>query len=162
LSKDKVKRKLNYKIEKIISGGQTGADRAALDFAMENGIPHGGWIPKGRLTEEGPLDSKYQLQETETSHYEERTEKNVLDSDATLIFYYKELTGGSLVTFFFAEKKLRPVLKIDLNQSRDIQKTKDWLMENKVKVLNIAGPRASNAPLIYSDVKKYLQELVNV
>ena len=82
-------------ITKIISGGQTGADRAALDVAMAHGIPHGGWIPKGRKTEGGPLPTKYQLQEMPTNSYPERTEKNVVDSDGTLIISHGELTGGS-------------------------------------------------------------------
>jgi hypothetical protein len=73
-------------INKIISGGQTGADRAALDFALKFNIPHGGWIPKGRIAEDGPLPAKYQLQEMPTSSYPKRTEQNVIDSDGTLIF----------------------------------------------------------------------------
>jgi hypothetical protein len=72
-------------ITKIISGGQTGADRAALDFALKFNIPHGGWIPKGRIAEDGPLPAKYQLQEMPTSSYPKRTEQNVIDSDGTLI-----------------------------------------------------------------------------
>ena len=82
-------------ISKIISGGQTGADRAALDVAIELGIPHGGWIPKGRKTEAGPLSAKYRLQEMPTSDYPKRTEQNVIDSDGTMIVCHGPLTGGS-------------------------------------------------------------------
>lgn len=85
-------------IEKIISGGQTGADRAGLDVAIELGIPHGGWIPKGRKTEEGPLPAKYKLKEMRTTSYPKRTEKNILDSDGTVIFTFGKLTGGSELT----------------------------------------------------------------
>jgi len=86
------------KIEKIVSGGQTGADRAALDFAIKNNIHHGGWIPKSRLTEEGPLPTHYQLWEMETRSYAKRTEQNVIDSDGTLILSHGELSGGSDLT----------------------------------------------------------------
>jgi len=82
-------------ITRIISGGQTGADRAALDVAIKLGIPHGGWIPKGRKTEKGPLPEKYQLQEMTTGSYPARTEKNVIESDGTLIIARGKLTGGS-------------------------------------------------------------------
>jgi len=82
-------------LTKIISGGQTGADQAALDAAIEMGIPHGGWIPKGRLTEAGPLPEKYNLQEMPSKDYLKRTQQNVLDSDGTLFFSHGDLTGGS-------------------------------------------------------------------
>ena len=82
-------------IKRIISGGQTGADRAALDFAIKMDLPHGGWIPKGRLAEDGPLPEKYQLQEMPTQNYPKRTEQNVIDSDGTLIITHGKLTGGS-------------------------------------------------------------------
>ena len=85
-------------ITKIISGGQTGADQAVLDVAIELGIPHGGWIPKGRKTERGPLPAKYQLQEMSTAEYPKRTERNVQDSDGTLIISHGELSGGSEFT----------------------------------------------------------------
>jgi hypothetical protein len=81
-------------IKKIITGGQTGADRAALDVAILLNIPHGGWVPKGRLAEDGPIHTKYQLKEMPTDSHEERTEQNVIDSDGTLIISHGELTGG--------------------------------------------------------------------
>ena len=109
-----MKRKNAGVVKKIISGGQTGADRAALDFAIDHGIPHGGWVPKGRLAEDGPLDPKYRLRETDSEDHSIRTEKNVLDSDGTLILFYNELSGGSLLTLELARKHDRPVLTIDL------------------------------------------------
>ena len=95
-------------ISKIISGGQTGADRAALDVAIELGISHGGWIPKGRKTERGPLPAKYQLTEMPTDSYPKRTEQNVVDSDGTLIISHGELTGGSDYTRMMAAKHGKP------------------------------------------------------
>lgn len=85
-------------LKKIISGGQTGADVAGLDVAIKHGVPHGGAIPKGRLNEDGALPDRYNLQEMPTSSYPKRTEKNVVDSDGTVIFTHGELTGGSLLT----------------------------------------------------------------
>ena len=85
-------------IKKIISGGQTGADRAALDVAIKLNIPHGGWVPKGRPAEDGPIHTKYQLKEMPTDSYSDRTEQNVADSDGTLIISHGELTGGSAFT----------------------------------------------------------------
>lgn len=103
-------------IKKIISGGQTGTDQAALDVAIEAGIPHGGWIPKGRKTEEAPLPEEYRLQELPSDGYAERTEKNVLDSDGTLIFSHGELTGGSALTRQLANDHEKPWLHLDLHQ----------------------------------------------
>lgn len=100
-------------IRKIISGGQTGADRAALDVAIKMNIPHGGWIPKGRLTEEGPLPDRYQLKEMTTGSYPKRTEWNVTDSDGTLILTHGELTGGSKLTREYAHKHHKPCLHVD-------------------------------------------------
>ncbi len=95
-------------IKKIVSGGQTGADQAALDAAIKLDIPHGGWMPKGRITEDGPLPEKYQLEEMPTSSYVERTEQNVLDSDGTLIVSHGMLTGGSAYTREVALEHKRP------------------------------------------------------
>ena len=102
-------------IKKIISGGQTGVDQAALDVAIDLGIPHGGWIPKGRKTEDGILPAKYQLQEMPTSSYPKRTEKNVLNSGGTLIICHGKLTGGSALTRKMAKKHDRPWLHADMD-----------------------------------------------
>ena len=102
-------------IKKIVSGGQSGADRAALDVAIKFGILHGGWIPKGRITEEGPLPEKYQLKEMPTDSYPERTEQNVIDSDGTLIFSRGNPTGGTEYTRKMVLKYKKPSLHIDLN-----------------------------------------------
>ncbi len=103
--------RFHFMIEKIISGSQTGADRAALDWAIEHGIPHGGWCPKGRLAEDCPIDARYQLQETPGSSYLQRTEWNVRDADGTVIFSITSgLSGGSKKTLDLAKKHNKPVL----------------------------------------------------
>ena len=118
-------------LKKIISGGQSGADRAALDFAIKMEIPHGGWIPKGRLAEDGPLPSKYNLKEMRTKSYPRRTEKNVVDSDGTLIVSHGKLTGGSQYTMDMAILHDKPWLHIDLNETSILeaaQKVIDWAL----------------------------------
>jgi hypothetical protein len=137
---------------KIISGGQTGADQAALDVAIKLGIQYGGWIPKGRLTEVGVLDSKYKLKEMETTNYNKRTERNVIDSDGTLIISHGRLTGGSDYTREMALLHHRPWLHINLDKIGAFQaagKIKSWITENDIEVLNVAGSRASKDPAIY-------------
>jgi len=139
-------------LKKIISGGQTGADQAALDVAIKLGVPHGGWIPKGRVTEIGVLDNKYKLQELETTNYNKRTEQNIIDSDGTLILSHGRLTGGSDYTRDMAILHHRPWLHIDLEKIGAFQaaeKIKSWITENDIEVLNVAGPRASKDPAIY-------------
>ena len=116
-----VTRRSNRLIQKIISGGQTGADRAALDFAIEHGIPHGGWCPKGRLAEDGMIDQRYQLKETSTSNYPERTEKNIQDSDGTVIFTMTgKLTGGSKKTAEFSVEHQKPWIHLHPGKETDI------------------------------------------
>jgi hypothetical protein len=136
-------------LKKIISGGQTGADRAALDFAIANGIPHGGWCPLGRLAEDGVIDTQYQLAETPTSSYAERTESNVRDSQATVIFSIRRrLTGGSKKTAEFARKYRKPWLHLSANRDGKTaaKKLAAFLTKHRIGVLNVAGPRASEAP----------------
>jgi hypothetical protein len=139
-------------IEKIVSGGQTGADRAALDFALENEIPIGGWVPKGRLAEDGRIPDRYSgLVETESSDPAVRTARNVRDSDATLIVSHGPLEGGSLLTLREAERAAKPVLHLDLDElARDLAaaRLRGWLAAVQPSVLNVAGPRASRDPHI--------------
>ena len=107
-----------FRIEKVVSGGQTGVDRAALDVAIYLDIPHGGWCPRGRRAEDGRIPETYQLRETSSRDYASRTEQNILDSDATLILYAKKLSGGSGLTLRLAQQHRRPVLCVDLSPSR--------------------------------------------
>jgi hypothetical protein len=142
----------NIPITKIISGGQTGADRAALDFAIGHGIPHGGCVPKGRRTEEGTLPEKYKLQEMPTVSYPERTAQNVLDADGTLIISHGLLSGGSALTRRLAARHGKPCLHIDLKKTLPDEaalRVLEWIRDNAIKVLNVAGPRASEDMGIY-------------
>ncbi len=146
-------------IKKIISGGQTGADQAALDAAIKLDIPHGGWIPKGKITENGPLSDKYQLDEMPTASYEERTEKNIIDSDGTLIVSHGRLTGGSALTRELAMENGKHWLHIDLNKISQFDaamKINKWLSEKYIEVLNVAGPRASKDSKVYQAVMDIL------
>lgn len=142
-------------LEKIISGGQTGADRAALDWAIANGILHGGWCPRGRKAEDGRIDLRYQLGETPSADYAQRTEWNVRDSDGTVIFSLnKSLGGGSLLTKNFTHLYHKPCLHIVQAISEDDSPLKlgHFLLENHIKVLNVAGTRASEESEIYQFV----------
>ncbi len=147
-------------IKKIISGGQTGADRAALDAAIKLMIPHGGWVPKGRLAENGPISTKYQLQEMPTDSYSVRTEQNVIDSDGTLIISHGELTGGSAFSRKMVMKHGKPWYHADLNKLPSFQAAmiiEDWIAKNGIETLNVAGPRHSKDPLIYGLVTVILE-----
>jgi hypothetical protein len=149
-----------YKVEKIISGGQTGADRAALDFAIENKIPYGGWLPKGRKTEDGTLPLKYHLQEMPTGDYSKRTEKNVLDSDGTGIVSHGFLKMGSALTREFAVQHNKPWIHLDMKElslQEAAERMISWLTENQIKILNVAGPRAGNDPTIYDTTLRLLE-----
>ncbi|WP_163337228.1 putative molybdenum carrier protein [Desulfopila sp. IMCC35008] len=151
-------------IKKIISGGQSGADQAALDAAIAKGCPYGGWLPKGRKTENGPLPLRYIMSEMGSGDYRKRTEKNVLDSDGTLIVSHGELTGGSLLTRIFAGKHKRPCLHIDClsgSDERRLAEVLEWLRENRVEVLNVAGPRRSGDPVIYQAVRELIEEVLS-
>jgi hypothetical protein len=152
------------KIAKIISGGQTGADRAALDAAIACGVPHGGWCPTGRVAEDGPIPACYRLQETETESYAERTEANVLAADATLIFSHGPLVEGSgtLLTQELAELHGKPCLHCDLQaESEPFARIQKWLCGlSPAVVLNVAGPRASGDPEIYAAVYAIMVRLL--
>ena len=138
---------MNKSQRKIISGGQTGADRAALDWAIENGVGHGGWCPKGRKAEDGILDAKYGLFETPRADYLQRTEWNVKDSDGTVIFTLApELTGGSKRTAEFAQKHQKPWLHVSAKTPNLAETVRDFVAKNQIRLLNVAGSRASKEP----------------
>lgn len=151
-------------LKKIISGGQTGVDRAALDVAMRLGLPHGGWAPKGRLAEDGPLPSHYQLEEMPTEDYAARTEKNVLDSEGTLLITRGTPSGGSETTRKMALKHGKQLLHIDLNLGQRAFDTASliasWIEMNRIETLNVAGSRASGDPSIYMDTVNILTHLL--
>jgi len=148
-------------ITKVISGGQTGADRGGLDAAIYCDVPHGGWCPKGRKAEDGVIPAKYQLKEMKSADYRKRTEQNVIDSDATLVFTLGRLSGGSLLTVEFAHGHQKPWFHVDVdvwNRVRVAKEIEDWLQGRgeydhdeyvaqppKDCVLNVAGSRESKA-----------------
>ena len=145
---------------RIISGGQTGVDRAALDFAIRNGNEHGGWCPQGRLAEDGVIPPNYRLRETDSAEYDERTEKNVLDADATLIVVrHRELSGGTAFTKTCAEQHGRPSLVVCERDGVLVSAAalSKFLKENKVRTLNVAGPRESQAPGLTKFVMEMLE-----
>lgn len=144
---------------KIVSGGQTGVDRAALDFALASGIVHGGWCPRGRRAEDGKLPEKYDLQETPRKDYGQRTEWNVRDSDGTLVIINRELSGGTLYTFETARKMGKPVMIAALADKVEEKQVAGWVENNGIRVLNVAGPRASSEPEIYGMTLEFLQKV---
>ena len=149
-------------VEQIISGGQTGADRAALDFAIGRGIGHGGWCPQGRAAEDGVIDRGYRLSETPDSDPSQRTEWNVRDSDGTVIFSVDPiLTGGSKKTAEFAEKFQKPWLHLCHKRDGDTaaEKLSAFLAEHRIKTLNVAGPRQSEEPEIGEFVTQTLMKI---
>lgn len=152
-------------IKKIVSGGQTGADIAGLDAAIKQSIPCGGWIPKGRLTEDGPLPEKYLFQEMPTASYPKRTAQNVIDSDGTVIFTHGALTGGSLLTRKKVLQHGKPVLHLDMNTvtiDEAVKALRDFVDENCIEVLNVAGSRGSRDGLIYGKVLEIVSSLIGV
>ncbi|MEI6070521.1 MAG: putative molybdenum carrier protein [Verrucomicrobiae bacterium] len=149
-------------LEKLISGGQTGADRAGLDVAIRHGFPHGGWCPKGRKAEDGRIGGQYQLVETPSWNYLQRTEWNVRDTDGTVVFTLaKELTGGSLRTIAFARKHKKPCLHISrlafgyVDPALPLQQ---FVAEHGIRRLNVAGPRASKEPGIWQFAYQILED----
>jgi predicted Rossmann-fold nucleotide-binding protein len=140
---------VEWKVEKIISGGQTGVDRAALDAALELGISCGGWCPRGRKAEDGIVPLKYPLEETSSPDYPQRTEMNIQDSDGTLLLTWGPPVGGTLLTLRLARKHHKPYLLIDLNKGEEALKVLEWLKNSLIQTLNVAGPRESEAPGIH-------------
>ncbi len=154
--------RLSLYVKQIVSGGQTGADRAALDWAIAHSTPHGGWCPSGRAAEDGVIDSRYELKELESGDYRKRTRKNVEDSDGTLILNLGELDGGALETQGFAENLKKPCLVVQLDDGWDKPlryKVISWVKWLQVRRLNIAGPRESKRPGIYRAASDFLEFL---
>ncbi len=152
-------------LKKIISGGQTGVDRAALDAAIDCGFPYGGFVPKGRIAEDGIIPSKYEfLVELESDDYAKRTRKNIEESDATVIIHKGEIGKGTRYTAWYAEKLKKPLLEIDLSRI-EFEKAKKILSEfieiNKIEILNVAGPRYSISPEVYELAYKLIKSLLN-
>ncbi len=148
---------------KIISGGQTGADRAALDWAIVHQIPHGGWCPKGRKSEDGVINSRYNLTETPSDEYSQRTEWNVRDSDGTVIFSIaKKLFAGTLLTAELAQKYQKPYIHIckEFTHVNPVNQLLLFISNYKIVILNVAGTRVSNEPEVYQFVKSTFEKAI--
>jgi len=134
-----------FKLKMLISGGQTGVDRAALDFARKAGIRFGGWCPKGRRAEDGVIPDCYPMTEASSELYQQRTRLNVRDSDATLIIADEsEKSRGTALTVKYALKYGRPCLVIN-HKKPDLRKLQRWLQRYQPAILNVAGPRLSES-----------------
>jgi len=150
-------------IKKIISGGQIGADQAALDMAIKYNVPHGGWIQKGRKTQRGILAKKYKLKEMSSAGFKERIEKNTVDSDGTLIISHGNLTGGSDYSKAIAKRYNRQYLHINLKEISVFQAVSiinTWIIKNNIKILNVTGSRTSEDSMIYKDSMSIVEGVI--
>jgi hypothetical protein len=152
---------VSLRLRKIVSGGQTGVDRAALDVAIALNLPCGGWCPRGRRAEDGRIPKRYPLEETASPSYASRTIQNVIDSDGTLVLTVGTIRGGTLMTKNAAQKRKKPHLVVDLKQPAEIKAVVDWMKDNEIRVLNVAGPRASQAPEAYDLAVRFLLKLLS-
>jgi hypothetical protein len=146
-------------LQKIVSGGQTGVDRAALDAGLYLKIEIGGWCPKGRLSEDGKIPDQYPLQETKSPAYPARTAANIKDSDGTLILYWGKMSGGTTLTFDLAFKMKKPCFAFNMEKPVSKEKVMKWIKDFQIYTLNIAGPRGSRSPKIYTDSLEKIKEL---
>jgi hypothetical protein len=149
-------------VDGIVSGGQTGADRAGLDAAMSLGIATGGWCPAGRRAEDGMIPDRYRLTETATREYATRTRRNVRESDGTLVLNLGALDGGTLATVAYAGKRCKPCRVVQLDDAACLssQDIAEWLKLHDIRVLNVAGPRESKRPGIYLQGCDFLRRLL--
>jgi hypothetical protein len=147
---------------KVVSGGQTGVDRAALDAARALSLPCGGWCPRGRLAEDGPIDPAYPLVETPSADYAQRTEWNVRDSDGTLVLTRGAASGGTAYTIALARERRKPLLVVDLGTDPDPAEAARWVREAGIAVLNVAGPRESQRPGVGAQARGFLERLLRL
>jgi hypothetical protein len=142
---------------RIVSGGQSGVDRAALDAALRLGLACGGWCPLGRRAEDGAIDPRYPLRETPSADYRQRTRWNVRDADATLVLTLGALRGGTALTLERARRLGRPHLVVDLEAHPEPAAVRAWIAERGVRVLNVAGPRESESPGLQARARAFLE-----
>jgi hypothetical protein len=147
-------------VDRIVSGGQTGADRAGLDVAQEHGVPVGGWCPRGRRAEDGMIDARYPLEETPSGDYLQRTDWNVRDSDGTLIVARPPLSGGTALTERYARERNKPVLVAHPDEPDATARVLAWLAEHRIRVLNVAGPRESSGSDSYAATRRLLEAVL--
>ena len=146
---------------RIISGGQTGADRGGLDAALVLGIAHGGWVPRGRRAEDGPVPLQYEVREMASPEYDDRTRRNVVEADGTVIFTVGPPTGGSKLTYEHAMTTAKPVLSIELGPRcvvppGAVERFRRWLEGHQIRTLNVAGSRESGTPGMQRAVRDFL------
>ena len=145
---------------RIVSGGQTGVDRAALDVAIALGLPHGGWCPHGRRAEDGRIPERYALREHASPEYAQRTEQNVLDSDGTLVLTIGAPRDGTALTVRLAERHAKPCRVVDLAAPPPPTMVAAWITAHAIGVLNVAGPRESTQPGIGRKAMAYLERVL--
>ena len=148
----------------IVSGGQTGVDRAALDAALKTRVPCGGWCPAGRKAEDGPIPSRYPLKEMPGADYLARTRQNVADSDATLVITFGTPSGGTRRTVEFCQRQKKPYLVLDgtkLTAPQAAEHARGWISRSRIATLNVAGPRASGEPRGYHFAHAVMTALLN-
>jgi hypothetical protein len=145
---------------KIITGGQTGVDRAALDVALELGLSCGGWCPRGRRAEDGPIPAHYPLEETPGAEYPQRTEWNVRDSDGTLVLTLGQADRGTTLTIALAKRNGKPYLVVDLTDPPEAATIREWTEKHQIHILNVAGPRESSTPGIGARAAHLLREVL--
>lgn len=153
---------MTFLVRKIVSGGQTGVDRAALDFALSAGIPCDGWCPAGRISEDGTIPLRYPLTETGTSGYPERTRKNITHSDGTLILtLHHKMDRGTVLTRKLCEMEARPCLIIEMTDDIYLARKNisEWMLRHSIVTLNIAGCRESFCPGIRSCTERFLRDI---
>jgi hypothetical protein len=148
------------KLAKIISGGQTGVDRAALDVALELGIPCGGWCPQGRRAEDGVIPARYPVQENDSPRYPPRTAMNVREADGTLVLTRGTPDRGTALTIEIAKRQKKPALIVDLDQADGVVQIRAWLQAEQIKVLNVAGPRESSRVGIQEQAAGLLRDVL--
>lgn len=146
---------------KLVSGGQTGVDRAALDVALYLELEQGGWCPRGRRAEDGKIPKVYDLQETPESDYATRTEQNVRDSDGTLILHAGPLSGGTALTVRLLRQYRRPMQLVNLDEPISLEVVREWILSHGIQVLNVAGPRESTSPGISRRAEQFLVNLLS-
>jgi hypothetical protein len=148
-------------IRRLLSGGQTGVDRAALDVALALGLPCGGWCPRGRRAEDGRIPPRYPVAETESAAYPVRTRSNVRDADATLVLTRGAPRGGTALTVDIAAQLGKPCLVVDLLAPPGPAEVRAWLAGHGVETLNVAGPRESENPGIHEDAVRFMRAILS-
>lgn len=160
-------------LSRVVSGGQTGVDQAALDAALAVGIEIGGWCPRGRRSESGLIPRRYPLQETQARSYAVRTEWNVRDSDGTLIIAMSEISKGTKLTLDIARQLQKPVQVVHLRPgaakslfsdenslNEQVESVVEWLIAHRISVLNVAGPRGSSHQDVYDEARSFVELLL--